>query len=196
MTGTDSQIDAVMKNYQDTNNMTSILTLGDSKVSDVKSAKFLDKSGWVTLTPYQSGPDVLAKFISNTGFDSNGNRVVNLRINFNTPKNYLVGFTLQNGNGQTISSAAGPLTVSGPKVLGESISNPTTVTFTRQLKSGMRGADVTALQNRLTNEGFYSGKINGLFGAQTRVAVKKYQKAHGIRANGVVSSATLNILNQ
>lgn len=192
-TSTDSQFDVVMSNYQSTNDLVSVLTITDSKVSDIKSAKFLDKSGWVTLTPYQSGSDVLAKFISDTGFDSAGNRVINLRINFNTGKNYIVGFSLENTNGQTVSSAGGPLTVNGAKVLGESTIS---FIFTRPLKAGMRGADVTALQNRLTTAGVYSGPITGYFGAQTREGVKRYQAAHGIQTNGVVGPQTLASLNQ
>jgi hypothetical protein len=197
-TGTDSQFDIVLANYQSSSDI-SVLTIADSNVADIKSAMFLDKSGWVTLTPYQQGSDVLARFISDTGFTVNGNRVINLRINFKTPKNYVVGYSLTNSNGQTLSSAAVPVSVNGRAVLGEQF--PTSVStgyvFPRPLRTGLSGDDVTQLQNLLTTEGFYTGPITGYYGAQTRAAVKTYQIAHGIAgANGVVGPATLATLNQ
>ena len=44
----------------------------------------------------------------------------------------------------------------------------------------MRHPDVTELQNRLTEEGFYNGPVTGYFGRLTRAAVIRYQKAHNI----------------
>jgi hypothetical protein len=192
-TGTDSQFDVTLVNYQSSSDV-SVLSFSDADANDIKSAMFLDQSGWVTLTPYQSGSDVIAKFISDTGFTVNGNRVITLRVNFRTPKTYVAGYSLQDANSQTFSSAAAPMTVTGPVVLGQSTT--ATSTFTRQLSYGSSGSDVTALQNKLTAEGFYSGPITGFFGRLTQAGVRAYQSGHGITANGVVGPATLAALNQ
>ncbi|GGD58659.1 hypothetical protein GCM10010911_15610 [Paenibacillus nasutitermitis] len=50
------------------------------------------------------------------------------------------------------------------------------------------GADVQLIQSRLKSAGYFSGICNGKFRADTTAAVKKFQKDHGIRPDGVVSS--------
>jgi putative peptidoglycan binding protein len=69
-------------------------------------------------------------------------------------------------------------------------------TFTAYLEVGSTGAQVTALQNRLTALGVYSGPITGTFGGQTEAAVKKYQAKHGVNQLGAVGPATRALLNQ
>ncbi|MBX4191679.1 MAG: peptidoglycan-binding protein [Candidatus Doudnabacteria bacterium] len=199
-TGTDSQFSTEISDYK-ANGMISILTFADTNVNDIKSASFQDKSGWVKLTPYQSGSDVIAKFVLDNALDTTNGKSSTLRVNFKSPKTYVVGLSLQNANGQTLSSAASPLTVTGPKVLGDTISVPTTPvvsdTFTRNLKYGSSGADVSALQSKLASEGYYNGPVTGFYGRLTQSSVKAYQLAKGIPgANGVVGPATLSVLNQ
>jgi hypothetical protein len=67
--------------------------------------------------------------------------------------------------------------------------------FTEFLGIGSQDAQVTALQNRLTTDGFYSGPITGFFGTQTQAAVEKFQAAHGIEQVGYVGSGTRAALN-
>lgn len=62
--------------------------------------------------------------------------------------------------------------------------------FYNSLKVGSKGADVTALQQRLKAAGVYSGPINGSFGTLTEAAVKKYQKLHGLQQLGSVGPST------
>lgn len=50
----------------------------------------------------------------------------------------------------------------------------------RNLKSGMYGSDVLEIQKRLKELGFFSGYINGKFGAETEKAVQKYCKENGL----------------
>lgn len=191
--GSESQFAASISNYQP--DLISILTFADTNVANIGSAMFQDQSGWVRLTPYQSGQDVVAKFVSDNGFVTASGRTVNLRVNFKTPKTYVVGFSLQDKLGHTVSSAAAPVSIGGSKVLGESIS--VTSSFTRPIKYGSKGTDVTALQELLTTQGFYSGPITGFFGRLTQAAVKKYQAAQGISPrNGVVGPQTLAALNR
>lgn len=69
--------------------------------------------------------------------------------------------------------------------------------FTKSLKMGMRGADVTALQDRLTAEGFYTyGVSTGYFGMVTKKAVQAYQMAKNITPrSGFVGPLTMASLN-
>lgn len=60
----------------------------------------------------------------------------------------------------------------------------------RTLKSGMSGSDVAALQEALKGQGFYTGTVDGDFGSGTKRAVKAFQRAVGLKDDGVVGSGT------
>ncbi|HZH75347.1 MAG TPA: peptidoglycan-binding protein [Archangium sp.] len=62
------------------------------------------------------------------------------------------------------------------------------------LKQGQSGAPVSALQNRLNQLGFNVGAADGQFGPKTDAAVKAFQKANGLVADGVVGPRTWNKL--
>ena len=68
--------------------------------------------------------------------------------------------------------------------------------FARNLAMGSRGDDVTALQNRLTSEGVYSGPVTGYFGSLTSQAVKAFQAKYGISQVGKVGPLTREALNK
>lgn len=67
--------------------------------------------------------------------------------------------------------------------------------FTEFLSVGSQDAQVTALQQRLTADGFYSGPITGYYGTLTEAAVEKFQSAHGIEVKGYVGPSTRSALN-
>ncbi len=69
-------------------------------------------------------------------------------------------------------------------------------TFTKLLEIDSTGIDVTELQKKLTNLGFYSGPVTGKFGPLTEAAVKKFQKEYKITQAGFVGPATRAKLNQ
>jgi hypothetical protein len=71
----------------------------------------------------------------------------------------------------------------------------TPITITDFLTLGSQNAQVTALQQRLTTDGFYSGAITGFYGSLTEAAVKKFQSAHGITPKGYVGPSTRALLN-
>ena len=48
----------------------------------------------------------------------------------------------------------------------------------------MTGDDVTELQRRLTQLGFASGRLDGMFGSQTDAALREFQAAVGVTADG------------
>ncbi len=58
------------------------------------------------------------------------------------------------------------------------------------LKFPDRNAAVVRLQEALKQAGFYSGTIDGQFGTGTRAAVEAFQKAQGLKVDGVAGSET------
>lgn len=71
-------------------------------------------------------------------------------------------------------------------------------TFDRALKyvSGalMTGADVSQLQIKLKELGYYTGKLDGIFGGKTEAAVISYQNAKGLKTDGSAGRKTLESL--
>lgn len=58
-------------------------------------------------------------------------------------------------------------------------------------KRGSTGTEVTNIQTRLIKWGYLSGTADGIYGAKTEAAVKKFQKNNGLTADGIAGSATL-----
>lgn len=62
------------------------------------------------------------------------------------------------------------------------------------LKEGSSGPLVKQLQQRLKEKGFNPGTIDGVFGLGTKSAVRDFQKANKLEADGVVGQKTWNAL--
>ncbi|WP_224366181.1 peptidoglycan-binding protein [Hyalangium versicolor] len=58
------------------------------------------------------------------------------------------------------------------------------------LKQGARGSAVVDLQKKLAAHGFSPGAADGVFGPGTEAAVKSFQSAKGLTADGVVGAKT------
>ncbi len=58
----------------------------------------------------------------------------------------------------------------------------------------LRGDDVAELQVRLARLGFNPGRIDGIFGAQTEIALIDFQQNRGLEPSGTLSRATLDEL--
>lgn len=72
--------------------------------------------------------------------------------------------------------------------------SPTATTATT-LRKGVSGSrEVRKLQQRLKDLKYYSGSVDGDFGTGTENAVKAFQSANGLKADGVAGSKTLNRL--
>lgn len=63
------------------------------------------------------------------------------------------------------------------------------------LQQGMRGNGVKRLQQQLTQVGIYNGPVTGYFGSQTAAAVRRFQQAQGLPADGKAGPRTLNALS-
>jgi peptidoglycan hydrolase-like protein with peptidoglycan-binding domain len=64
-----------------------------------------------------------------------------------------------------------------------------------KLKSGAKGAAVLALQQRLTELGYWNGRADSKFGSTTQQAVYAVQKAAGLTRDGVVGPKTQQALD-
>lgn len=62
------------------------------------------------------------------------------------------------------------------------------------LKYGSQGSEVSRLQQRLKDLGYYSGQVDGKFGNGTRTALKQFQQQHGLTADGILGSRTSALL--
>lgn len=62
------------------------------------------------------------------------------------------------------------------------------------LREGDRGSDVRTVQEKLKRWGYYSGEVDGIYGAQTASAVRAFQKKNGLTVDGIVGTATSQAL--
>lgn len=62
------------------------------------------------------------------------------------------------------------------------------------LRQGSKSNEVKEVQRRLKNWGYYTGAVDGIFGAGTKKAVIAFQKKNGLTADGVVGMATYKAL--
>jgi peptidoglycan hydrolase-like protein with peptidoglycan-binding domain len=72
-----------------------------------------------------------------------------------------------------------------PAVTTSRVKNPNFI------QRGDEGEDVRILQERLRIAGYYYGNSTGIFGPITEEAVKRFQTAYNLRADGIVGSATI-----
>lgn len=58
------------------------------------------------------------------------------------------------------------------------------------LQVGSNGSDVSELQTKLKEGGYYTGEVDGNYGPDTEAAVRAYQSAHGLTVDGVAGAET------
>ena len=78
---------------------------------------------------------------------------------------------------------------------GSATSKAAGYNFTEFLTIGSENAQVTALQERLSADGFFTGAVTDYYGSLTQAAVEKFQAAHNIDVYGYVGPATRAALN-
>ena len=59
---------------------------------------------------------------------------------------------------------------------------------------GSTGSTVRTIQERLSDWGYYTGKVDGIFGKLTRNAVISFQRRNGLTADGIAGPATLRAI--
>ncbi|HTU28337.1 MAG TPA: peptidoglycan-binding domain-containing protein [Solirubrobacteraceae bacterium] len=93
------------------------------------------------------------------------------------------------GGGATIST---PTSTTTPAT-AQTTTATTNLLGRRTLRIGMHGADVKQMQHALTAAG-YPTTADGQFGPDTRTSVQRYQRATGLRANGILSRSEARTL--
>ncbi len=89
----------------------------------------------------------------------------------------------QRANGLVVDGIAGPVTQS--VLYGSGY---------RTLKFGMRGPDVSRLQSALKQQGYFYANVTGYYGKITENAVIAFQKAKGLRIDGIAGPQTQSVL--
>ncbi len=58
-------------------------------------------------------------------------------------------------------------------------------------KYGARGEEVRKIQAKLKEWGYFGGAVDGIYGSDTKNAVKAFQKKNGLKADGIAGKDTL-----
>ncbi|MBU3159897.1 spore cortex-lytic enzyme [Clostridium frigoris] len=58
-------------------------------------------------------------------------------------------------------------------------------------KYGSRGEQVKQIQTKLKKWGYYKGSVDGIYGYNTYLSVKSFQKSNGLKADGMTGNSTL-----
>ncbi len=74
------------------------------------------------------------------------------------------------------------------------IASTTQTVCAQVVKQGSRGETVKTIQRKLKNWGYYKASIDGIFGTQTKEAVKYFQRKNGLTVDGIVGKKTLSAL--
>lgn len=69
------------------------------------------------------------------------------------------------------------------------------LSYAQVLGKGSAGNEVSSLQNRMKNAGFFNGPVTGYYGSLTKNAVANFQLATGIAPDGVAGAHTQRKLN-
>ncbi len=75
-------------------------------------------------------------------------------------------------------------------ILGATVHSAYAATY----RQGSSGEAVRTIQTKLQRWGYYDGAVDGIYGSATVEAVKYFQRANGLTADGVAGPATLRAL--
>lgn len=73
-------------------------------------------------------------------------------------------------------------------------STQTETAYALTLKQGSRGETVKKMQQKLKNWGYYTGKVDGIYGQQTLNAVKYFQRKNKLAVDGIAGPKTLSAM--
>lgn len=91
-------------------------------------------------------------------------------------------------------TAGVPTTVPGPGSITVVTQQPTATPAPTSLRHGAEGKDVRALQQRLKDLGYLTGRVDGDYGDATEEAVRHFQAAHKLTVDGVAGKKTQELL--
>lgn len=74
------------------------------------------------------------------------------------------------------------------------ITNNVPSAYALTLKQGSRGDTVKKMQQKLKNWGYYTGSVDGIFGAKTLSAVKYFQRRNNLVVDGIAGPKTLSAM--
>ena len=99
---------------------------------------------------------------------------------------------------KTLTSSSRPPTTTNFKPKASSSSTPTPTTTTTIYRYGSTGSEVANIQKQLIDLGYDVGSRDndGIYGAQTVNAVKRFQKDHNLVVDGIMGPATIAELNK
>lgn len=83
-----------------------------------------------------------------------------------------------------IANTSSPLSAAVPEETAQTV-----------LKEGSEGPQVRELQQRLMELGYYDKSVDGSFGPATAAALKDFQKANGLSADGLAGPKTMEVLH-
>ena len=66
--------------------------------------------------------------------------------------------------------------------------------LTRTLRKGYTGSDARTVQQRLQELGYYTGLVDGVYGNGSIAAVRAFQKANGLTADGLAGTRTFQVM--
>lgn len=81
------------------------------------------------------------------------------------------------------------------RAMEEMRSRPVATNFGTKYSSKGK-SNIKEVQTCLKNAVFYSGKVDGIKGRQTRRAIKEFQSANGLKADGIVGPKTWDALSK
>jgi len=172
-------------------NANNLMTLNFSTNESISMPSVYIGGNTITVSGSGSGP-----YVAN--YTMTGNETsFPVVINFTSLSGVSGGssFSLSPAPTSTISPAV-PISPVLPDLTTSTIPTPSNITFVSDLKLGSTGAEVRSLQSKLKSLKFYTGKIDGGYGAGTEKAVKAFQKAHKLPQTGGVGPKTRALLNE
>ena len=101
----------------------------------------------------------------------------------------------QSRNGLTADGTAGASTLKKLSGSCKAAAATTAPISNGTMHEGDTGEDVYTLQARLFELGYYNGRIDGRYSSETTAAVKAFQQANGLGADGIAGKGTLSKLN-
>ncbi|MFG2627426.1 peptidoglycan-binding protein [Streptomyces sp. NPDC048473] len=145
---------------------------------------FIDDPSWFTDTMYRSSA-ALTKYLCE-------------RYGIPKDRAHIIGHSEAPGNDHT---DPGPywdwnryMQLVGGDTGGDTSRDGLSFTAYATQRSGSTGAQVKAVQQLLSEQGYVVGAVDGSFGPATQNAVMAYQSTHGLTADGVVGDRTWTAL--